>query len=202
MPESAITRLIEGAADLSEPLATAGGQAAGGVVVALVAAWAASVVTAAADRSRSGWDGAAGAVAQARALRRRSLALAELDNHAYESAKAVLAERHMAEDPRDGEQRDWRLGEVVRSAAEPPLKLAACALDITELSQLVASHAAEDAQADAVIAALLGAAVARAAAHLVEINLVVGGERQLAARARGYAKAAAAAADAAAASGR
>jgi methenyltetrahydrofolate cyclohydrolase len=200
--KAAIARLIQGVEELSEPLATGDADPAGGAVLALVATWAASVVAAAADRSRSGWDGAAGAVAQAHALRRRSLALAERAVDAYEVARAVLAERHSVADPGQGDARDWRLGQVVRRAAEPPLELAACALDIAELSQLVASHAADEIRTDAVIAAMLAAGAARAAAHLVEINLVVGGEKQLAALARSHADAATAAADAAATAGR
>lgn len=196
IPDFLTTRLVEGIAELTEPLAAGDAEPAGGPIAALVAAWAASLAAAAADRSRGQWDEAAGARAQAQALRRRALGLAERDVEAYAAARAALAERDVPSPDQAGgdEARDWRIGEAVRHAAGPPLELAACALDIAQLARLIASHAAGDIRADAAIAATLAAGSAQAAAHLVEINLVVGGDDQLSSLARGHAQEAVAAA--------
>ena len=42
-------------------------------------------------------------------------------------------------DEREG-VRDWRLGQVVKEAAEPPLELASCALSVAQLAQLIAAR--------------------------------------------------------------
>jgi formiminotetrahydrofolate cyclodeaminase len=109
--------------------------------------------------------------------------------------ETLAARRHRAgEDAEREEVRDWRLGQAVKQAAEPPLELSACALSIAQLARVIASHAAGEVRADAAVAAQLAAAAARAGAHLVEINLVVGGDRQPAVQARELAEAAATAA--------
>ena len=110
-------------------------------------------------------------------------------------ARDALAER-AATPSRDSAERDWRLGVAVERAAVPPLELAATAADIAELAREIATRAADDVRADAVIAAVLAAAAARGAARLVAINLAVGG-KQPDAVARRCAQAAAAAAAAA-----
>jgi methenyltetrahydrofolate cyclohydrolase len=171
----------------------------GGAVAALVAALAASLAAAAADRSRTRWEDAGGARAQAQALRRRAIELAERDAAAYAAAREALARRGLEPGVTPGEDqaaRDWRLGTAVERAAGPPLELAATAADIAELGGVIAMHGAAEVRADAVVAAMLAAAATRAAAQLVQINLVVG-EQQPAVLARGYADAAAAAAAAA-----
>lgn len=76
----------------------------------------------------------------------------------------------------------------------PPLELAAGAADIAELAGVIARSGSYEVRADAVIAAELAAAAASAAARLVQINLVVGGDQQIAVAARDYAEAAAGAA--------
>jgi formiminotetrahydrofolate cyclodeaminase len=201
MPDFLAKRLIEAATELSEPLAAGNADPAGGAIAAVVAALAASLAAAAAEGSSDRWGEAGGARAQAQALRRRALLLGERDVDAYAVARAALAERGEEGEHDGGHERDeagdWRLGQAVRRAAEPPMELAACALDIAQLAQLIATHAAEDIRADAVIAATLAAASASAAAHLVEVNLVAGSDDQLSTRARGFASAAAAAAEAA-----
>ena len=199
MPGFPITGLIDGVTQLSELLDAGDAEPAGGPIAALVASWAASLAAAAADRCRGGWDEAGGARAQAQALRRRAVRLAERDVEAYAVARAALARRsgqgERDQELEEGEEaRDWRLGQAVRDAAEPPLELASCALDIARLAQLIAAHAADDIRTDAAIATMLAAAAARAAAYLVEINLVVGVDEQQVKRARACAEAAAAAA--------
>jgi formiminotetrahydrofolate cyclodeaminase len=63
------------------------------------------------------------------------------------------------------------LGRTLDRAAEVPLAIAEAACDVA----LLAAHAAErgdgEVRADAVTAALLAHGAARAAAHLVEVNL-------------------------------
>jgi hypothetical protein len=195
---------------------------AGGAVAALVAALAASLTAAAADRSREGWDEAPGTRAQAQALRRRATELVQRERVGYAVARKALAERGMAEgeaapgDAGEGEgvegeagqgevveptASDWALGVIVREAAGPPLELAAIAADIAALAALVAERGAGEVQADAAVAAALAAAAAQAAAALVRVNLVVGGASEPALRAARHANEAAAAATLAARSG-
>lgn len=172
----------------------------GGAVAAVVTGLAASLAAGAADRSRSVWDEAAGARAQAQTLRRRTIVLAERDAAAYAVAREALAGRGVDSmtDAATGERaRDRELGDAVRRAAEPLLELAASAADVAHLAALVAARGADDVRADAVVAALLASASADAAARLVQVNLVVGGEQQLAVRARQHAEDAARAASSA-----
>jgi formiminotetrahydrofolate cyclodeaminase len=196
MSEQLNPGLVEGTAALARRLAEGDVEPPGGAIAALVAAWAAALAAAAADRSREGWDGAAGACAQAHSLHTRALRLLERGARAHAQAMETLAGRgRVAQgDGERSEMRDWRLGQAVRHAAQPPLELAACALTVAQLAELIASHAAGEVRADAAVAAQLAAGAARAGAHLVEINLVVGGDRQPAVHARDLAEAAAAAA--------
>lgn len=170
----------------------------GGAVAALVTGLAASVAAGCADRSRAVWDEAAGARAQAQALRRRAIVLAERDAAAYVVARQALAGRRVdtvADDTATTERtRDPELGDAVRRAAEPMLEVAASGADVAQLAAIVAVRGAHDVRADAVAAALLAAASADAAARLVQVNLVVGGDQQLAVRARQHAEDAATAA--------
>ncbi len=193
MAEHINPTLVEATVSLSRRLAAGDLEPPGGAIAALVAAWAASLAAAAADRSREGWEGAAGARAQAQALRTRALRLLERGERAHAQAMETLARRGDEGAERE-DVRDWRLGRAVREAAEPPLELAACALSVAELARVIASHAAGEVNADAAVAAQLAAAASRAGAHLVEINLVVGGNSELAVQARELAEAAAAAA--------
>jgi formiminotetrahydrofolate cyclodeaminase len=124
----------------------------------------------------------------------RALALAERGAKAHAAAMETLEAARSGAAGERAEVRDWQLGTAVEQSAEAPLELAACSLDICQLAQLIATHAAGDVRADAAVAAQLAAAAARAGAHLVEINLVVGGEHESAARARALAEAAAGAA--------
>ena len=196
MSEHLNPSLVEATLALSRRLSERDLEPPGGAVAALVAAWAAALAAAAADRSRDGWDAAAGARAQAQSLRTRALRLLERGTQAHARAMETLAAPRLQGDV-GGEReamRDWRLGQAVREAAQPPLELSACALSVAQLAQLIASHAAGEVRADAAVAAQLAAAAARAGAHLVEINLVVGGDRQPAVQARALAEAASAAA--------
>ncbi len=181
MSNSELKRFIEGAAELSAPLAEGEADPAGGPLAAVVAALAASLLAAAANRSRDGWDGAAGARAQAQALRRRALRLAEGDAAAYADARAALAQRG---GPADSQDRDARIGEAVSLAGQVPLEIGAAAGDVAQLATEIATHGTAEVRADAAIAAILAAGVAGATAKLVEINLVAGADEQLVTLAR------------------
>ena len=134
----------------------------GGAVAALVVSMAAALVAMAARRSRDVWPGAAGAVAQADVLRRRAAPLAGAGAKAYSDAAAMLDERRRRGDD---------LGRALARAAELPLLVAQVAADVAALARDVADSGDPAVRGDAVAAALLAEAAARAAAHLVEINL-------------------------------
>jgi formiminotetrahydrofolate cyclodeaminase len=148
--------------ELAGPVAPAGGSA-----LAFAVAMAAAVVRMAARASKDSWDAAAGVAAQADALRARAAPLAQLDADVLDEALAV----------RDGsatlsaEKRDWEIGKAFAAAAEPPLEIARTAADVAELAAEVAVSGDPRVRADAVAAATLAAAAARAAVTIVGVNL-------------------------------
>jgi methenyltetrahydrofolate cyclohydrolase len=139
----------------------------GGSVAAVVTAFAASLTAMAARFSSEQWEDAAGAVAQAEALRARALPLADEDTKAYESYLAAL---HL---PKELEPaaRDAAIGEALSRAADVPLQIAETALDVASLAAELAERGNPNLRGDAATAALLGEAAVRATANLVEINL-------------------------------
>lgn len=174
MPDLLTTRLIAGVADLSEPIAAGDAYPPGGPAAALVVALAAAVTAAAAERARAEWEEAGAARAQAQALRRRALELAQRDVAAYAEARRRLTNRGLP----GGATQDWQLGQAVLASAEPLEELAACARDLAQLAELLAAHAPGDLRPDLAVAAILSTGAARAAAHLVEINLVAGADEE------------------------
>lgn len=152
---------------------------AAGATVAFAAASAASVVVMAA-RTAGTWDGAAGAAAQAQALRARLVELAIANTQAY--AEALAAMRLPPE--LASVQRDAVLGRALARAAELPLRITESATDVAELAAVVAGHSSKGTQLDAISAAALAEGAARAAALLVERNLatVDGDDRSTRAR--------------------
>ena len=142
---------------------------AGGTCAALALAVAAALVGKVARRSRPGWTEAAGAAAQANALRRRAVLLAEEDAAVYEEALRLLDTKGEGEP--DAEGRDLALGEVLSRAADVPLLIATAACDVGLLAADVAAGGRPDTSADAAVAALLAEGCARSAHHLVEVNL-------------------------------
>jgi formiminotetrahydrofolate cyclodeaminase len=139
----------------------------GGSVAAVVTAYAASLAAMAARFSTEQWEDAAGAVAQAEALRSRVLPLADEDASAYESYLRAL---HL---PRElePEVRDAAIGEALSRAADVPLAIAESALDVASLAAELAERGSPNLRGDAATAALLAEAAVRATANLVEINL-------------------------------
>jgi len=144
---------------------TPGAGAAAGIAVAMAAALCAM----AARASRGTWSGAQGALAQAEALRHRATPLPAATARAYEDALVALRLR--------GEPassiRDEALGDALARAAELPLAIARAGADVAELAAAIASAGDPAWRGDAIAAALLAAAGARAAANLVSVNLRV-----------------------------
>jgi formiminotetrahydrofolate cyclodeaminase len=155
---------------LSSPTEIPASGSAAAATAALAAALVANVAFAAHDP---------GTAAQAEALAGRLTGLAADDADAYEAAVRAL------DRPGDGsETHDFLLGSMLRRAADVPLQIAEAAGDVAVLAAATATIAPAAQQADAVGAARLAEGAARAAAHLVEINLVArpGDERHTRAR--------------------
>lgn len=140
----------------------------GGSVAAVVAAFAAALTEMAARYAAE-----EEAATRAGALRARFLELAQEDAEAY---AAVLGAQ--------GEERQQALSR----AADVPLDLAESAVEVTELANRLAAGGNPSLRGDAMTAALLAAAAAKAAANLVEINLADRPEDERVARARTAAK--------------
>jgi len=168
--------------------------AAGGVqwkrfggAIALTGVVTAGLVAMTARVSRSEWGEARGAAAQATTLRERVAPLAERNVDAYREAVALLggAESGGGDEP---------LRDALARAAGVPLEIAEVAVDVASLAAVVAERGEQALRADAVAAALLAEAAARAAATLVEVNLGTTSADERVARARDLAGATTAAA--------
>jgi methenyltetrahydrofolate cyclohydrolase len=162
---------------------------AGGSTAALAVAMAAALVAKVA-RVSSDWPEAGSAVAQAERLRKRIAPLAQSDAEAYEEALAAL---HLPEQL-EPEVRDLAIGQVLARAAEIPLVIAEAGADVASLAAVVADRGALERRGDAIAAAILAESGARAAAHLVTVNLTVTPDDERVARARAVVEVASAAA--------
>jgi formiminotetrahydrofolate cyclodeaminase len=120
----------------------------------------------AARSSTESWQEARGAVAQAEALRRRAAPLGDADARALADAITLLEPEE-----REGDSRDFELGLALATAAEVPLSIVQVATDVAALAKVVAENGRSEVRPDAIGAALLAHGAARAAGHLVEINL-------------------------------
>lgn len=152
---------------------------AAGSTAAFSLASAAALTGMAARRGAAEWDEAAGAAAQAEALCARALELMEENALAFRQARAALDGR--GDLPAD--LRDVTLGGLLSRAAQAPARIAELAADVTVLAAEAARRGHPDARPDAAAAALMAAGCARAAAHLVGVNLAAGGGDPLAGRA-------------------
>lgn len=167
---------------IADPASSSAAGSAAAMTGALAAAIAMKTARASGEHGRS---------AQAAALLRRLARAAVTDADAFGAARAALAE---AGDGGD-ERRDFSLRTLLDRAALEPLAIADACADVAVLSGEIAAHAAPELVPDAAAATALAAGAARAAAHLVGVNLAVGpGDERLL-------RAEKAAADAAAASG-
>jgi formiminotetrahydrofolate cyclodeaminase len=140
--------------------------------------------------SRDTWKDGAGVAAQALSVMARVTPLADADAEAWEEALSAL--RGAAE--KNAERRNDALERKLDHAAAVPLEIAEAGADAAALAALAADRGEGTYKADAAAAAVLAAAGARAASHLVEINLGVQPDDARLARARASEEAAAAAA--------
>lgn len=110
-------------------------------------------------------------IAQATAIGDRAVALAQTDAAAWEEALTALrdAEAASSGDPR----RDFRLEQKLELAAAALLEIASLGADAVALASVAGEHGDTTYRADAAAAAALAAGAARAAAHLVRVNLGV-----------------------------
>jgi formiminotetrahydrofolate cyclodeaminase len=143
----------------------------GGSTAAITVAFAARIVAMVANCSRASWPEAAGVVAQALALSDRAVVLARTDAAVWEEALAALRDVESArtDDPR----RDFQLERKLDAAAAAPLEIAALGADTVALASIATERGEGTYRADAAAAAALAAGAARAAAHLVRVNLGV-----------------------------
>jgi methenyltetrahydrofolate cyclohydrolase len=164
-----------------------------GPAAAFVTAAAAALTAMAARSSFDSWADAGGVAAQAESLRARAVRLAQEDADAL---AAVLAERSAGEGRE--EMRDFRLGRTLHRAADVPLAIVEAAADVALLASHTAECCAGDVRGDAAAAAFLAHGAARAAEHLIEVNLAtIAGDARVT-RARSLVRAAGTAADEAA----
>jgi formiminotetrahydrofolate cyclodeaminase len=167
-------------ADFCETLAAETSAPGGGSTAAIVVGFAASLAAMVARFSSDQWEDAAGAVAQAEALRARALPLADEDARAYES---FLLARRMPEAV-EPEVRDAAMGAALSRAADVPLAIAETGLDVATLACELAERGNPSLRGDAATAVLLAEAAVRATANLVEINLAMREEDERVVRAR------------------
>jgi formiminotetrahydrofolate cyclodeaminase len=103
------------------------------------------------------------------------------DADALEAARAAFPESEPeTSDPR----RDIAFARVLDRAAAAPLAIAEACADVTILGRSLADRLDPVLGADLEAAARLASGAAKAAAHLVEVNLVVGEDDDRARRAR------------------
>lgn len=153
--------------DFLERLGTGRPAPGSGSASALTVAFAAGIVTMVARRSADSWEEAGGVAAQALALQARSAPLALSDALVWEEALTEL------DSVTEGIAPSGILETKLERAAAVPLQIAETAADTAALAALAADRGIGAHRADAAAAAVLAAAGARAAAHLVEINLAI-----------------------------
>ncbi|HSG12791.1 MAG TPA: cyclodeaminase/cyclohydrolase family protein [Gaiellaceae bacterium] len=155
--------------DFLDRLSADGVSPGSGSAAAIAVAFAARLVAMVANCSRQSWGDAAGVLAQATAVSDRAIDLAREAATAWEDALTALrdAEASTPGDPR----RDFRLEQKLDAAAAVPLGIASLGADAVALAALAAEHGQAAYRADAAAAAALAAGAARAAAHLVRVNL-------------------------------
>ena len=152
-----------------------------GSAAAIVVAMAASLLAKVARSAHESWPEAAGAAAQAQALRARATPLADADALVYRDAHARLGRTEGA---------DHTLAASLDRAADVPLEIARVGADVAVLAREVSERCDPALRPDVLGAAVLAAAAAQAAAQLVEANLTVAGDDPRVAEANAYANAA------------
>ncbi len=162
-----------------------------GSVAALCAAMGAGLAAMAARLSLDTWDGAADVIERADALRLRVAPLAPADGQAYEEVLTALRLPQSLEPV----VRDGAIANALVRAAEIPLEIAGEAAYAAGLAADAAEHGNPNLRSDAAAGAVLAAAAAKVAAHLVEINVGASADDVRVLEARTQADAAAAAAE-------
>ena len=147
----------------------------GGAVAALVTAMAASLCAMAGRFSDPPGADPSPMARRAIALADAAPPLAAEDAVAY---GRFLEARRLPREP-DPEPRRRAIAEATSRAAEVPLQVARLAAEVAELSATIAAEGNPNLRGDAITAALLGAAAARAAATLVAINLADGDDPRI-----------------------
>jgi formiminotetrahydrofolate cyclodeaminase len=170
---------------------------AGGSVAAVTATLAASLAAMTARLSTEQWELAGAVGAQAVALRDRLAPLAQEDAVAYMRAlERMRSARHAADSgstldhKRQSEDRDRELAAALRDAAAVPLRIAEAAADVAQLAADTAQLGNPAVSADAAAAVSLACGAARAAAHIVAVNLGVTEGDEMLERAKSAAEAA------------
>ena len=166
-----------------------------GAVVALTAALAADLAAQVARQSPD-WVERQDALRGAGSIRERAIALAGDVDRTYLRALAGLSRAAAAGDEASSGR---ELGDALVDIVALLLSIGEAAADAAELARLVAASGSVSVRATVVAAAMLAAGAAEAAAHLVEVNLLVGSDDAAAKRAREYVSAARVSCDAAAA---
>jgi methenyltetrahydrofolate cyclohydrolase len=141
----------------------------GGSAAAVTVAMAAGLVAMVARCSKGSWPDAPGVAAQALQIQKRAGLLASADATAWDEALDALRRAKEGEGTGDDAALQLRL----ERAAAVPLEIAQLAADVADLAALAGEHCEGTFQADAAAAAALAAGAARAALHLVEVNLGV-----------------------------
>jgi methenyltetrahydrofolate cyclohydrolase len=154
---------------LTDEMSAGSGAPGSGSATAVAVALSAALVAKAARASRAHWPDAMGAAGQGLALRARALALIDPVAAAYDSAVDALRVPRTVPPGK----RDASLGAALISAADVPLAIAEVAVDVAELAADVVESGESALRADAIVAALISEAAARAAVELVAVNLAV-----------------------------
>ena len=128
-------------------------------------AWAGALAAALAEMV-AGFAGDPEAAARARALRAELVAAGERELSSY--APVLDAARLPKSEP----SRKQRLDAALSEASEAPLAIARASTRVAELAQAIVARSKPTLAGDAVTAVLLAEASSRAAAQLVQINLV------------------------------
>lgn len=139
--------------------------APGGGAVTAVSVAAAAALVAMAARFSSGLDDVA---ARMDALRGRALQLAEADARAYEDLLGALRL------PGDAADRGERVSGALVTATEVPLAMGRVAREVASAAARTVADGNPNLRGDAVAGAVLAAASARSAAHLVHLNASLG----------------------------
>jgi len=143
---------------LLEKIASKEPAPASGSACAAVVAAAAALVEKSARLSHKQWEGAAGALERAHALRLESFGLIEEDSQAYLAfVDAVRSQNEVAA--------------AHARTVDVPLRMIRAASEVAELAVQVAQHGNPNLRADAVVGANLAAAAAESGLILIEVNL-------------------------------